>query len=43
MAGKGDKNRSISKAYKDNFDKIDKSKPVSTKSFKLKVNGKEVK
>lgn len=42
MAGKGDRNRSISKDYKDNFDKIDKSKPVSTAGFKMRINGKEV-
>ena len=39
---KGSKDRSNSKSYKSNYDKIDRSKPVSTKGFKLKVNGKEV-
>ena len=42
-AGKGDDNRSDSKKYRANYDKVDYSKPVSTTGFKLTVNGKDVK
>ena len=40
--GKRDENRSNSKEYKENYSKIDYSKPVSTKSFTMKVNGVRV-
>lgn len=40
--GKGDDNRSDSKKYRENYGNIDCSKPVSTKGFKMTVNGKEV-
>lgn len=41
--GKLSENRSNSKEYRDNYDKVDYSKPVNTASFTIKVNGKEVK
>jgi len=40
--GKGDKDRSNSEKYRSNYGNIDYSKPISTKGFKLKVNGKVV-
>lgn len=48
MAGKSDtiKSTYCPKAKKlrdENFDKIDRSKPISTKGFVLRVNGKVVK
>ena len=40
---KGDKERSNNKEYKSNYDKIDRSKPVSTKGFKMRLNGEAMK
>ena len=40
---KGSADRSNNKEYKSNYDKIDRSKPVSTKGFKLRINGEVVK
>ena len=46
-AGHGNKGdadtRTNKKNYHKGYDKIDRSKPVSTKGFKMKINGKEVK
>ena len=42
MSGKDDKDRSNNKEYKSNYEKIDRSKPVSTKGFKMKINGEVV-
>jgi len=42
QGGKGDRDRSDSEKYRHNYDKIDYSKPVSTKGFKVTVNGKEI-
>ena len=41
---KGDANTRIDpKKYKENREKVDFSKPVSTKGFKMRINGKVVK
>ena len=48
MAGKTDTIKATydpksKKARDDNWDKIDRSKPVSTKGFKMRINGEAVK